>query len=822
MKIDSNQQNALIAILIGFGLLVTSISGYFIFSDNKTSNSNLSSPKSSESNPSEVNNMSSSNGSSTNQSNASNFSESTSVISQTTSKSGPTPLAPTNTSKFAWPKPDKLATSSVKFINGAPKLFINSKQVPPIMFFGNTDMNARASILTEEFKKAAKGNIHLHSLISSPEIGGNQPPEIQYFDLTNDLDVMLAGDPDGFALLRVNVGKYYNTTSYQDTEIVKYNNPRTTNFLPMVSIASDLWFSQTKKMLIDMVSYIRKDPLYSKHVMGYHLDCGEWFQYMFRENGVDISPANTRKFKEWLTIKYKTDTALKNAWNNPLISINTAEVPKDIPGNQSGKPENMTLMLKSTDQRYVDYLDYISDLVSDRIEGLSAAIKSASNRENIVIAFYGYLFELADPQSGHFCLEKLLKSNNIDGFASPECYLDRNFTELFPKQPSGSTGAYMSPVDTIQRSGKLWFVESDQRTFINRADSTTEHDTYLVPIESVRDIIEVSKRDIGSNMIRGAAIWFMDLWAVGWLDDQEIWNANGKLAELYQAYTNYQKKAPALDVAFVVDEKAMSMVSQPTDSAWHFLSYQRYDFYRAGIKWGMFTMKDLYNGTLSQTKIIFILNPFRLSIENINKIKQAAIGKTIVLGYGFGNSSSSDIESLTGMKIIKDNRQNNLQMVPASGAADFGLSSKETFGADVKANPRWYVDSGADSIIGKYSDGKAGFAVKKNANYKTVFFGGMRIDTDVIRAIVNYAGNSNVFIDSDDVSMANENLFVLHSSKQGVKTIKLPYKCDVYDYFNNQWYMNVASFKTSLQMGQTAYYFYGKKSEIEAMKLPKW
>ncbi|MHB8963728.1 MAG: hypothetical protein ACYC5K_11310 [Saccharofermentanales bacterium] len=637
----------------------------------------------------------------------------------------------------------------------------------------------------------------------------------------NDLDAMIAGDPDGFALVRVNVGKYFNTSSYPDSEIVKYVQTRA-DYNPMVSIASDTWFEQAKTMLKETVAYIRKDPLYSKHVMGYHIECGEWFQYMFRENGLDISPANSRKFREWLKIKYSTNAALRSAWANQLVSLDTVTVPEDLPGNLSGKPETLTLMLKTTDQKYIDYLDYIGDLVSSRIEGLAAVIKDASNDENIVIAFYGYLFELADPQSGHFSLEKLLKSDNIDGFSSPECYLDRNVGELFPKQPAGSTGAYMTAVDSVQRAGKLWFVESDQRTYINRYGAATEHDAYLVPAESVSEIVEIAKRDVGSNMIRGAAIWFMDLWAVGWLDEQEIWDNNGKLADLYQAYAGAQKGIPKLDVAFVVDEKAMSLVSQPTDSAWHFLSYQRYDFYRAGISWGMYTIQDLLNNRIKDAKVIFVLTPFRLSTPNVAKIKAAAAGRTIVFSYGFGSTSAADILSLTGMTITQHSDRTNIQMMPAADASDLGLADKSSMGASVNASPRWAVTSGADRKIGQYADGKTGFAVKDNGSYKAVFFGGMRMDTDVIRAILGYAGGTHVFIESDDVVMSNENMLVIHSSKTGVKTIRFPVKCDVYDYFEGTWYTGVSSIKTSMALGQTKYYFFGKKAEIEAMKLPIW
>lgn len=828
MTINAKEKSALVAAAIGLGVIMMSVSGYFFLNaggDEPGSSQITSFPDSANGSTGETSDEPDISGSadfSGISANSSGGSGDSGLTSPDNSSGGSSSSSGSQTAvRFVWPKPAGKVVSKIKVVNGIPRLYINTKQVPPLMFFGNTDMNARYDTLISEFSKAAKGNIHLHSIISSPEIGGSNPPEIQYFDLMNDLDTMIAGDPEGYALLRINVGKYYNTGNYPADEIVRYVQTRA-EYNPMVSIASDTWFEQAKTMLKETVEFIRSDPLYSKHVMGYHLDCGEWFQYMFRENGLDISPANTRKFREWLKIKYSTNAALRTAWGNPLITLDIAAVPQDLPGNLSGKPETLTLMLKTTDQRYIDYLDYIGDLVSSRIDGLAAAIKDASNDENIVIAFYGYLFELADPQSGHYSLEKLLKSKNIDGFSSPECYLDRNVGELFPKQPAGSTGAYMTAVDSVQRAGKLWFVESDQRTYINRYGAATENDTYLVPAESVGEIVEIAKRDVGANMIRGAAIWFMDLWAVGWLDEQEIWDNNGKLADLYQAYAMTQKSTPKLDVAFVVDEKAMSLVSQPTDSAWHFLSYQRYDFYRAGISWGMYTMQDLLDNRIKDSKVIFVLTPFRLSAANVVKIKAAAAGKTIVFSYGFGSTSASDILSLTGMTITQLNDRTNVQLTPAAGASALDLQAKSTMGASVSANPRWVVSSGSDSAIGQYADGKTGFAVKDNGAYKAVFFGGMRMDVDVIRAIIRYAGGVNVFTESDDVVMANENMLIIHSSKTGVKTIRFPVKCDVYDYFEGTWYTGVTSIKTSIALGQTKYYFFGKKTEIEAMKLPIW
>ena len=741
-----------------------------------------------------------------------------------TSDADPTskPTATPDASAFVWPKPDRRAVAKVSQVNGIPRLSINGMVVPPVMFFGNTDINARYAVIEEEFRKAGAGGIHLHSIISSPGLRDTRVDGEKYFDLENDLDCAITGDPDGFVLLRVNVGRYGNTSGYAESELVKFASSRFTAG-PMVSIASDAWLTDAKKMLKDTVTFIRTNPSYSKHVIGYHLECGEWFQYMFRENGVDISEANSRKFREWLKVKYATDAALRSAWDSPGISLATAVVPSDLPGNLHFVSEQRTLMLLSSDQRYVDYLDYISDLVSGRIAELAATIKATCADENIVIAFYGYLFEHSDPESGHFSLRRLLADEHLDGFAGPLTYLDRNYNELYPKKAPGSTGAAMTVVDSVQRAGKIWFNESDNRTFINRTGSTTENDTYLVPIETVREIVEVHKRDIGQVMIRGGAVWFMDLWSVGWLDDDAIWKSDGRLASLYATYAKTQH-VPKYDVAYLVDEKAMSLVAQPTDSAWSFLSYQRYDMYRAGISFGTFTLEDLADGRIPDARVLFVLDPFRIDAAKAEKLKTAAEkgDRTLVFVYGFGTTASVDIAKLTGMDIRSTAARGSVRLTPTTAASGFGLGGKSFFGADVAATPRWYVAGGADSVLANYADlGLAGFATKDNGTFRSVFFGGMRMDTDTIRAIVRYGGG-HVFLATDDVTMASDDLVVVHASRAGAKTVRFPSKTDVYDYFTGEWSIGVTSVTIAMQEAETRYLFYGSRTAILAKSLPAW
>ncbi|MEI6210141.1 MAG: hypothetical protein WCR06_00815 [bacterium] len=358
---------------------------------------------------------------------------------------------------------------------------------------------------------------------------------------------------------------------------------------------------------------------------------------------------------------------------------------------------------------------------------------------------------------------------------------------------------------------------------INRTGSKTEHDGYLVPIETVPEIVEVCKRDIGQVMIRGGAVWFMDLWSVGWYDDDTVWRSNGKLASLYAAYAAGQK-TPRFDAALLVDEKAMSLVAQPTDSARHFLSYQRYDMYRAGLSFGTFALEDLAEGRIPDAKELFVLDPFRIDEAQATKLRRAAEagGRTLVFVYGFGKTAPSDITKMTGMDIRSTTSGGSVRITPAADAANFGLGGQSSFGADVLATPRWYVEGGADTVLGRFTDiGKDAFAVKDNSTFRSVFFGGMRMEPATIRAIVRYSGG-HVFLDTDDVTMASDDLVVVHASRAGAKTVRFPRKTDVYDYFKGAWSLGVPSVTIAMEPGETRYLFYGARSAIESRRLPAW
>ena len=78
-------------------------------------------------------------------------------------------------------------------------------------------------------------------------------------------------------------------------------------------------------------------------------------------------------------------------------------------------------------------------------------------------------------------------------------------------------------------------------------------------------------------------------------------------------------------------------------------------------------------------------------------------------------------------------------------------------------------------------------------------------------------------MDGNDVLNANDTMLMFSASSAGSRTVRFGEKTDVYDYFTGKWYTGVTSVTfENMKAGQVKWLFFGKKAEIQAMKLPAW
>ena len=747
------------------------------------------------------------------------------------------------------------SSSKVITLNGTPRLFVDGVQASPTYFFANTDTaidQTYSAQLSRQINYAQTDcNQHLVSIVYWPQYY-NDDDYGTFTELKNKINIALRGDPNAKVLLRITGWMTPSHVGATSDDIMSYITTGLTQdeldsiaANPQVSIASDLWEEKFYRVVARVVNCLRSDPAYADHVVGLQLDTGEWFQYNYREYGIDQSLANTLKFREWLTDKYVTTAALQAAWNSTDYTLSTAVVPDDMPNSRYRDPNyTRTLLLQASDRRWTDYLDYIGDMVASRITDLAEIIKYYSDSAYTTMFNYGYFYELWDAESGHYALNSVLDCPFIDFLAAPITYEDRGYRSAFvqPDRKTGSnlgtTSGYMSPVDTVTKAGKIWMQESDQMTFIKRSASLFMDETDALNmfgwLDNLGEVYEGHRREMGLSMIHGTGMWPMELRGEGWHDDPKIWQNYHQLQSFGLQYAKTSKTEASFEVAIVTDESAEGISRQNTETIRKLMSNTRFSANRAGTSISFVSLEDVIAGRADSAKLLIFVNPYRLTSDKVSSLraKLHTGNKVSVFMYGFGSLSSSDIQSLTGMTIGSQTAsQYSVALTLESGATTvipgltFTTATKNTSEDESPStivNPRYRVTAGQTSILGRYSDNSVGCALYSGQNYKTIFYGSNIIPPEAIRAFANLAG-AQVFNTANDVVNANQDFIMLHVSYAGNKTITFNTATDVYDYFTDTWYTDVTSVNLgNLSYGATRYLFYGDKADIAARNLPKW
>jgi hypothetical protein len=193
-----------------------------------------------------------------------------------------------------------------------------------------------------------------------------------------------------------------------------------------VSPSSMAWDADCRKRLAAMVKFIEGRP-YADHVIGYLLAAyggGEW-NLAGPTRYEDLSPANLTAFQSWAKTKYHNDIdALRAAWNDPaIIGFNHIT----IPNTASRQAADLgPLFNPSLRRKVIDYYEFWSNQVANRIESCAAAVKGASSRKPLVGVFYGYLFENQQKvEMGHAALHRLTQSPYLDYLSAPYSYVLR-------------------------------------------------------------------------------------------------------------------------------------------------------------------------------------------------------------------------------------------------------------------------------------------------------------------------------------------------------------------------------------------------------------
>ena len=197
--------------------------------------------------------------------------------------------------------------------------------------------------------------------------------------------------------------------------------------------------------------------------------------------------------------------------------------------------------------------------MAESVDIFARVIKEETNREQVVGAFYGYTFEARIPLFGTYALRKLLVSENLDFFSSPNAYTRaREF---------GIDWADMMPVDSIKHHGKLPFIECDIRTFLTGSVQSARPGRYPDDIYTVNGVTvwvgpptpelsrDALRKSFAHQLTKGSAIWWFDMWG-GWYDHPILMGEMEKMMGIYQKGLCKKPSIPSSEIVFFADEQS--------------------------------------------------------------------------------------------------------------------------------------------------------------------------------------------------------------------------------------------------------------------------
>lgn len=693
--------------------------------------------------------------------------------------------------------------------DGVPVLVKDHAVYPPIMFFGNSLDEQRAQNVLDQIRLASENGVHLFSHFVELEVDERSVGDAVAFAgylLKKTVEV----DPQAQVIFRVVFGAAKGWESrYPKARFVSDSGE-----VAEPSLADDGFWGDAEQCLVKFVELVRLLDQ-GGHVMGVHLDRGEWF---FADGwGYDMSAAARDKFREWVRLRYRDDVvALRASWFDGQVQFNTLDVPQYRKGVRAGE-EFVRTGRKA--RRWVDYHLFLSDMTVERIAKLAYAVKQASEGTFLVGVSYGYTFEWKHPASGHLSLGKLLRTPEVDFIAGPPSYANRE---------PGSSAPFPGPIDSFALNGKLYISEEDFKTPIG---DVPEPDDFNPCIRTPQALESVHWRGAGAALAHRSAISWMDLWGNGWLGTPGIWERAGELREILTRAIVAKSSDPDAAVfiderslAYLVDERAFELMVQSVREA----------VLRSGLSVGFYLLSDLaHRERFPESKLYIFMNAWDIRPEVRGAIKARLQRDNKVLFWLYaaglfdgGRESLERVREVTGIAIKPQPfaSKAGTTMLNRRHPLCEALPERVLSGGG-QLEPSYFAIPEDSVVLGEYSQtGLPSFVTREFGSpdqpetcWKSVFLGEPIVTPALFRSLGQMAGG-HVWNYHEDVVHVRPPFLTVHCSGAGTRTITLPDKWSAYSLESREF---VVTDSTHLRFtgsdGSTHLFLVGPQSELEAL-----
>ncbi len=660
-------------------------------------------------------------------------------------------------------------TAEVKAINGAPRLVINGRVEPMMLYrapINETNQTSAYRFMTG-FEKAG---VNLFEISLRLTRLWKSDGTLDYSALDDNILGALFYAPKGRLVIFLNMDApaWYVEQNPQE----RFHFADTP--LNQISFASEKWRRDSAHTLELLLQHIKKQPYYSS-IAGFGLDAGEdsqWMQWTGRnlENLGDYSPAMLRYFHAFLVQKYGDIAALNSRYGTGYAGFDEIPIPApELRGRKTGGLFFDPVLAWSV----ADFNQAFSDAVTDNILSYSRTIKEATGR--IVGIYYGKLFSIAGfNEWGEFGTGRILASPDIDYLIGVE-YLERT---------AGKPHSVSAPLASYSLHNKIFVDEADLRTFLGGTKAWFYAGGLFDTVSMIRKMFILS-------FVKNHGIHFYDLHG-GAFDQAGILDAIGRVRKLAETYKKTLPKRA--EVAIFIDETSLAAASSAIKdlSRRAILHQQNGNFGRMGTDFDLYLQSDIELSQLPKYKMYVFLNAWKVDATMraaIDRLKHDHALFVWLFNSGINDGktlSGANIEALTGIRVAELPPPTPLSMDlkpdPASPVQMLRRLPAASISVDMQQSAYYPVDQEATLFAPflKAPELKAA-AFRDFGSWRSFYSAVPLLTSDFWRELAREAG-CHIYTDDPGLMLYyGSELLGIHSGSAGAKKIAWPGRADFTD-----------------------------------------
>ena len=610
-------------------------------------------------------------------------------------------------------------------------------------------------------------------------------------------------DPEAWVMIRFSPRPPANWRERHPDELVMDRTGRR-HLSP--SLASRLYQDSAAEYCRCLIEFCESRP-WGKRCLGYiNYQLGEGthdplcsgWQY-------DYSPVMLARWREHLRTKYGSDTALRKEWGDPNASLESAEAPpEELDGPIKQVAGLLYWQARAQNQPMRDYLELVRDLYHEMLRKQTAASRKAAGPGKLLLFDTFKIPQQGWSLDGFFDMnaswpmvypEVLSGSGNMDVAAYVRA--DPDFDGLgapYDYQARGAGGIFEPEAlaDSMVLRKRVFFVEQDIRTYAGKV-----HNCGMM--RNLKEFAAVTWRDLASALTRGFMNYMTDHNA-DYYSDPPMHRIVARQVEVLKESVRWPHETVP-GIAMILDDRA----ALETNGSGHVMNEavmweQKTGISRCGVPYRIYLLDDLRLPEFPEHRVFYFPNLYRVDDARLELLRRRVLrdGNVVVWGPGSGISDGETISAewatrLTGFHFTSQpvNYQRRVQICDFTHPITAGLPSDTIFGSAIAYGPVLYPTDGLPLgwAWSKFGGDDTGLALKsfgrgargENApkarlakgDYAALFTTAVPLPPALWRGIARFAG-AHVYIEENDVLLADSSVVAVHSLKGGPRLIRLP------------------------------------------------